>query len=93
MLVRLTKKLANVLNGIDLTHCNEGDVIDVPERYAHLLTAERWAESVDQDEVDDCGPVRAVAPAEMAVGVEVNDVTDASVAEKLRAYRNAASPK
>jgi CheY-like chemotaxis protein len=44
--VRLTRKLAQHLDGIDLSHRNVGDVIDVPEREARILIAEGWAERV-----------------------------------------------
>ena len=56
MLVRLTKKLAEVVNGVDLTHCSEGDVIDLPERFAELLLAERWAVVVLHPEVPNHAP-------------------------------------
>jgi hypothetical protein len=48
MLVRLTKKLANIVNGIDLSHCDEGDVIELPPRHALLLIADHWAEALPQ---------------------------------------------
>jgi hypothetical protein len=41
--VTLIRKLAPVLNGIDLTVCHEGDVIDVRDEDARLLIAEGWA--------------------------------------------------
>jgi hypothetical protein len=46
MKVRLTKKLADTLDGVDLSHCMEGDVIDLPKQRAELLIAEGWAEPV-----------------------------------------------
>ena len=66
MLVRLTVKLADVVDGIDLTHCAEGDVIDVAQGDAMLLIAEGWAEHTDQDSDVTCEAVggldlRAVA--------------------------------
>jgi hypothetical protein len=66
MLVRLTKKLANVINGLDISQCAEGDVIDLPQRDADMLVAEQWAEPATLDEVSSCTPVwqpnrRAVA--------------------------------
>ena len=54
MLVRLTKKLALAVDGVDLRHCDEGNVIDLPERDAELLIAERWAVQV----VDEQAPTR-----------------------------------
>jgi len=41
--VILTRKLARVLNGIDLTACNEGDVMEIGNQNARLLIAEGWA--------------------------------------------------
>ena len=43
MKVVLTRKLADIMDGIDVTHREVGDVIDVPERDARLLIAEQWA--------------------------------------------------
>ena len=58
MMVRLTKKLADVLDGVDLSHCAEGDVIELPEQRACVLIAEGWAEQVASDEVATRSPVR-----------------------------------
>jgi hypothetical protein len=44
--VRLTRKLAPILNGIDLSKCRVGDVILVPKAVAAMLIAEGWAELV-----------------------------------------------
>ena len=46
MVVRLTAKLAEVVNGVDLSRCREGDVIELPARDAEMLRAEGWAELV-----------------------------------------------
>jgi len=43
MLIRITRKLANYLDGVDLTDYGAGDVIDLPEGHARLLIAENWA--------------------------------------------------
>jgi hypothetical protein len=43
MQIRLTRKLASYLDGIDLSDAREGDVIELPRREAELLIAERWA--------------------------------------------------
>jgi hypothetical protein len=48
MRVRLTAKLAEVVNGIDLSPYTEGDIIELSEHDAQLLIAEKWAETVDQ---------------------------------------------
>ncbi len=51
MRVRLTVKLAEVVNGIDLSSYVEGDVLELPARQARLLLAEKWAELVPNDEL------------------------------------------
>jgi hypothetical protein len=43
MRVRLTRKLAERLDGIDVSACSVGDVIELPREAAQLLVAERWA--------------------------------------------------
>lgn len=44
MHVRLTRKLADCLDGVDLRAHTTGDVLDLPAREARLLLAEQWAE-------------------------------------------------
>jgi hypothetical protein len=51
MFVRLTAKLAEVVNGVDLSHYSEGEVVELPERECRMLIAERWAELVSQQPV------------------------------------------
>ena len=41
--VRLTRKLADEIDGVDLTGRRVGDVFDLPTSEARLLLAERWA--------------------------------------------------
>ena len=55
MRVRLTAKLAEVVNGVDLSHYREGDVVELPERECRMLIAEHWAEMVGQSAT---GPTR-----------------------------------
>jgi hypothetical protein len=43
MQIRLTRKLADCLDGVDLSHYSVGDVLDLPRHEAHLLIAEGWA--------------------------------------------------
>jgi CheY-like chemotaxis protein len=45
--IRIIRKFANAINGIDLSRVNAGDVVDVPEWNAHMLVAEGWAEPVE----------------------------------------------
>ena len=44
--IRLVRKLAPVLNGVDLSKVEVGDVIAVPEATAAMLIREGWAELV-----------------------------------------------
>jgi len=43
MKVRLTKKLAERLDGVDVSGREEGEVLDLPLRDATMLVNERWA--------------------------------------------------
>ena len=43
MKVRLMKKLADQLDGIDVADRREGDILDLPSREAKMLVEERWA--------------------------------------------------
>ena len=42
--VLLTRKLAECIDGVDLSDRHVGEVIDVPPTHARLLLAEQWAE-------------------------------------------------
>jgi hypothetical protein len=46
MQIQLTRKLADQVDGIDLSEYREGDVLDLPEHDAELLIAEQWAVAV-----------------------------------------------
>jgi hypothetical protein len=43
MLVCLVRKLADCVDGVDVSPYGVGDLIDLPERHAHLLLTEGWA--------------------------------------------------
>jgi hypothetical protein len=43
MRVRLTRKLADCIDGVDLRHHTVGEVIYLPPKDATLLIAEKWA--------------------------------------------------
>jgi hypothetical protein len=64
MKVRLTKKLAPVLDGVDVSEYGEGDVIELPEPRANALLAEGWAEQAADDAavtgVPECVPDLAI---------------------------------
>ena len=42
--IRLIRKLAAVLNGIDVSALRVGDTIELPDATAQMMIAERWAE-------------------------------------------------
>ena len=46
--VRLTRKFAQILNGIDLSRAKAGEELDLSDREAELLIAEGWASPVDK---------------------------------------------
>ncbi|HET9469116.1 MAG TPA: hypothetical protein VFO48_11915 [Vicinamibacterales bacterium] len=46
MRVRLTRKFADYLNGVDLSRVRVGDVLELSERDASMLIREGWAEEV-----------------------------------------------
>lgn len=45
--IRIIRKLANFLNGVNLSDVRVGDCVDLPAKDARILIAERWAEIVD----------------------------------------------
>ena len=45
--VRLTRKLADRLNGLDLSKVRVGDCLDLAPKEARMLLAEGWAEPVE----------------------------------------------
>lgn len=45
MQIRLTRKFAEAIDGIDLSHHAVGDLIDLPQHDADLIIAEGWASS------------------------------------------------
>jgi hypothetical protein len=44
--IRLTRKLANEIDGVDLTDRRVGEIMYLPPPQARLLIAEGWAEPV-----------------------------------------------
>jgi hypothetical protein len=48
--VRITRKFADFIDGVDLSAKRVGDVIEVPSRDAKLLVAENWAVNVSNGE-------------------------------------------
>lgn len=47
MRIRLTRKFALCLNGVDISKFSVGDEVDLPERSAMFLVFEGWAEPVE----------------------------------------------
>jgi hypothetical protein len=45
--IRLTRKFAIRLNGVDLSAIKVGDVVDLPAHDAAMLILEGWAERVE----------------------------------------------
>jgi hypothetical protein len=48
--VRLIKKFAQVLNGVDLDKLRVGECVELPTQIARMLLAEGWAVLIDSDE-------------------------------------------
>ena len=44
VVVRLTRKFANAIDGIDLARAHVGDRLALPQHDAEMLIAEGWAE-------------------------------------------------
>jgi hypothetical protein len=44
--IRLTKRLAAMLNSIDVSALREGDIVDVPDKTAQMLVSDGWAEPI-----------------------------------------------
>lgn len=55
MRIRLTRKLAPCLDGIDVSAYRDGDLVDLPDAQAELLVAERWAECVSSESDEGAG--------------------------------------
>jgi hypothetical protein len=49
MRVRLIRKFAETIDGIDISHCRVGDVLELSLDDARILIAEGWAEAADTD--------------------------------------------
>ncbi|HEY2905480.1 MAG TPA: hypothetical protein VGJ29_06235 [Vicinamibacterales bacterium] len=50
--MRLTRKLAEMIDGVDLSQRHVGDVFRLAEPEARLLVAEDWAVATDKRERD-----------------------------------------
>ena len=59
--VRLIRKYADMIDGVDLEDADVGDRLDLPKREADVLIAEGWAERVKAERRVRLLPRRAVA--------------------------------
>ena len=66
MNVRLNVKLAEYLEGVDLSRYSEGDVIALPEPDADLLIRGGWAERINHERRIGSAPMRGAIAAERA---------------------------
>ena len=64
MYVRLRCKLAEIMEGVDLSACAEGDVIRLNERDAMLLIKGGWAEDAQDERVSVARERRAAIAAD-----------------------------
>jgi len=48
MRVRLTRRLADYIDGVDLSRRSVGDLLDLPEHDAAMLVAEGWALALER---------------------------------------------
>jgi hypothetical protein len=60
MKVRLTRKLADRIDGVDLRGHEPGDLLELPSSDAGLLVAERWAIPDRRERSDTSSPKRRV---------------------------------
>ena len=47
--IRLTRKLALTMNGVDVSSLQVGDIVDLPAHQADMMVACSWAERVADD--------------------------------------------
>jgi hypothetical protein len=55
--VRLTRKFAQFINGVDLSQVRAGEEVELSDREADILIAEGWASPIDT--ADDKPPRRS----------------------------------
>lgn len=58
MLIRLLRKLANSLDGIDVSQVSPGEVMELTDAQGALLIAEAWAEPVPDEDAQRMQPER-----------------------------------
>jgi hypothetical protein len=60
--VRLTRKFADAIDGVDLSNAHVGDRLDLSPRDAEVLIAEGWAERDTRQLTDDLRAIAADKP-------------------------------
>jgi hypothetical protein len=88
MWIRLIRKLADQLDGIDVSAHREGDVFEVPRYEAELLIVEEWAIPSDKPQRDPVLSVSMWSPLVFAM-----DGVQRRTAEQLRRIREALAVK
>ena len=86
MRVRLIRKLANILDGIDVSGSAEGDVLNLRRPQAYLLIAEQWAAPLTPASTKEVRGFSAAQPRPLAAD-RVRRARATSAAERLRAIR------
>jgi hypothetical protein len=91
MKARLIKKLAECLDGVDLSHHRVGDLLDLQNREAELLIAEGWA--IADSSSHPSHPQRAESARECTSSLPRAEAADAStwragLLAHLRSVRN-----
>ena len=87
MRIRLTRKLAQRLDGIDLSPYAVGDVFEAPRTEAELLIAEGWGVAADEWR---SSPVRSTSFRELTV---TTTLLKLRTVEQLRLIREALAVK
>ena len=66
MKVRLTRKLAQILNGVDVTRVHEGELLELSPRDAGLLLAAEWAVPAESVQTTERAKVVPISQADRA---------------------------
>ena len=85
MKIRLTRKLANALNGMDLRSLAVGDEVELHDGFGQMLIAERWAEEVKTGDARPAADERHRRPRAKAAGRKPPQVVSRPSAVRSRA--------
>jgi len=86
MRVRLIRKLANILDGIDVSAYAEGEVLNLRRAQAYLLIAEQWAAPLTRASKNEVRCLSAAQPRPLAAA-RVRRARETSAVERLGAIR------